>query len=95
MSGRPWTQEEHTLLVRLYRAGVPSRDIAKRLHRTPMAVQIRASHGGVVADARAYRRAKAVRWLRRGVPVEEVAERLRVSRRTLYRWGVVAEARHA
>jgi len=45
--------------------------------------------GKIVAhtkDARQLRRAQALLWLDKGERVQEVAERLRVSRRTLYHW---------
>ena len=43
-------------------------------------------------DPRAFQRAQAVLWLDEGESVEEVAERLRVSRQTIYNWAARVQA---
>jgi transposase len=45
------------------------------------------------ARAQQFQRAQALLWLDEGDPVEEVAERLRVSRQTLYNWRARLRAR--
>jgi len=46
------------------------------------------------AKARPVRRAQALLWLHRGAPVETVAERLGVSRQTIYNWIGEYQKRH-
>jgi transposase len=59
--------------MRLFVPSVKEREILEELSKA-------------AADAKTLRRAQALLWLAEGEPVQEVAERLQVSRQSIYNW---------
>ena len=57
-AGKPWTTEDETLLVDLYRSDAPKRDICKALQRTESGIAARLVHLRIIENRDIFRNRK-------------------------------------
>ena len=55
-AGKPWTQEDESLLKSLYQSGASKSEISKRLKRTASGVTARLAHLGLIENPYVFRK---------------------------------------